>query len=104
MRKLSAVAAVLAAVLLNGCSHTMGDVKHIDGQTPQAVVDGFNREFPGCKLTHTDQVTYMDKTIKYELKFRDAKNDYKRKMFTADGKLLDSKWDVTLGAATAPAK
>jgi hypothetical protein len=93
-----------AATSLTGCSHTGGSVEHIDGQTPPAVMEGFNREFPGLTLSHTDRVTYLDKTVKYELKFRDADRDYRRKLFDAQGKLLDPKWDVKLPAQTAPAK
>ena len=91
--------ALASVALLAGCTHTMGYVEHIDlDKTPPAVLDGFHHSFPGLPLLHTDRVTYMDKTEKYELKFRDANNDYHRRMFSADGKLLDSTQGVALPA------
>ena len=99
---------VLPPVLLaalTACSHTGGKAEHIPiEQTPPAVMNGFHQEFPGITLLHTDRVTMLDGTIKYELKFRDAKNDYYRKMFSAEGNLLDPRGDIALPAATAPAK
>ena len=98
--RLMAMAAVICA---GGCSHTLGDVHHLKlEQTPPAVMEGFTREFPGLTLSHMDEITYLDGTVKYEAKFRDVKNGYHRKMFSKDGVLLDPKWGVSLASDGQP--
>ena len=103
MRTLCGIAvASLAFLILADCGHhTFFDSHtHIDvNQTPPAVVDGFNREFPGLKIANTDQIVNADKTVTYELKFRDAKNDYKRKLFGADGVLRGGQFEHGVPAA-----
>ena len=86
-----------ALLLLCACSHSGGTPTHIAvDQTPPAVVTGFNKEFPGLTITHTDSLAMPDGATHYELKFRDAANKYHRKTFTADGTLLDDKSNVIL--------
>ena len=89
------LAALLAAT---ACSHTGGKVTHIDGQTPAAVKAGFDAEYPGLTITHTDKIELPDHSLHYELKFRDAANAYHRKIFTAEGKLISEKGNVALPA------
>jgi hypothetical protein len=90
------VAAVLATGAA-GCAHGGGRHTHITVEnTPPAVMDGFHREFPGCTLGHTDEVHMPDGTTNYELKFHDAQNHYHRKIFAADGKLLDTRDNVAV--------
>ncbi|HUO07491.1 MAG TPA: hypothetical protein VM008_04260 [Phycisphaerae bacterium] len=91
-----------AAMLITGsvaCQHGGGSHTHIAvEQTPPAVVDGFHREFPGLKISHTDEIHMPDGTTRYDLKFRDAENHYHRKIFSADGKLEDTREGVVLPA------
>ena len=94
----TAAGLVVAAVLstgVAGCAHGGGHHTHIATEnTPPAVLDGFHREFPGCTLAHTDEVHQPDGTVAYELKFHDAAHHYHRKIFSADGKLLDTRDNV----------
>ena len=95
------IAGILVAAALTtgavGCAHGGGHHSHTSVEnTPPAVMDGFHREFPGLSVSHTDEVHMPDGTMNYELKFRDADNHYHRKLFTADGKLIDTRDDVAL--------
>jgi hypothetical protein len=94
---------LVAGILLTGtaaCEHGGGSHAHIAvEQTPPPVMDGFHREFPGLIISHTDEIHMPDSSIRYDLKFRDAENHYHRKVFTADGKLVDTKDDVILPLA-----
>jgi hypothetical protein len=94
---------LVAGMLLTGsvaCQHGGGSHTHVDvAATPPAVVDGFHREFPGLTISHADEIHMPDGSTRYELKFRDAENHYHRKIFSADGKLEDTKEGVVLPAA-----
>ena len=91
---------LVAAILATGtvaCQHGGGSHTHIPvANTPPAVLDGFHREFPGLTVSHTDEIRMPDGSTDYEIKFRDAANHYHRKIFTADGKLIDTRDDVVL--------
>ena len=94
---------LVAGVLMTGtvaCQHGGGRHTHIAvEQTPPAVMDGFHREFGGLTVLHSDEVRMPDGSTQYDLKFRDADNHYHRKLFTADGKLIDTKMDVAIPVA-----
>ena|SRR5579862_2073874 len=93
-RRIGYLAVVLAMAAV-GCSHAGGRVTHIQvEQTPDGVKAGFQKEFPGLAISHTDEIAMPDGSRHYELKFRDALNKYHRKMFASDGTLLDVKGEV----------
>ena len=99
------VASLMTAMLAVGCAHTLrGTRMHIDvSATPPAVVAGFHRDFPGLNISHTDLFRAADGTETYELKFRDAMNKYRHKIYSADGQLQGDKTDVILPDASHPA-
>ena len=95
----------LAFLATGGCSQR-GDHTHMEiASTPPAVIEEFHRDFPGLALSHVDRiVTYFDHATEYEVKFRDADNNYHRRHYTTEGKLLDGTKDVVLVPTTRPAK
>jgi hypothetical protein len=100
MRRGWALVLVAAGMMFAGCR---GAHKHIPvEETPAPVMAGFQREFPGLTISHTDTVVKPGGQIEYQLKFRDAQNRYHRKMFDVDGKLVDNRDGVALPQPAAP--
>jgi hypothetical protein len=88
------VVLALAALAGAGCREKH---EHITLETtPTAVREGFQREFPGLTISHVDSVAMPGGVMQYQVKFRDAEHRYHRKMFSAEGKLLDTREGVAV--------